>query len=306
MSRDTQEVNHQAGNRRGGAMEIAESRSDVVDQYIADVADSQPLSGAQEVALASRIQQGDTEARAKLVEANLRFVIKVALEYQHCGLPLADLISAGNLGLVAAADRFVPDKGCKFITYAVWWIRQSILRALAEQPRAIRVPMNRLQLLAQIRAAMSSRRDESDSDPDEEEIAAQIGRPVESVRNTLLLTQDMRSLDEVSGFGGDRTLMEQTADEKGDPPDAQSMRRALQEEVRAAVESLDAREREVIRLYFGLDGSSGRNLREIATEFGLSRERVRQIKQRALRRLRHPARARKLVPYLSEETRHLA
>ncbi len=266
--------------------------------YMEDVSTSRPLSAQEEVDLASRIKKGDMEARAKLVEANLRFVITIARKYQNQGMPLEDLISAGNLGLVTAAERFDETRGFKFISYAVWWIRQSIQHTLAEHPRMVRLPINRVDLLRRIFKYINNR--ETSHQPDEEEIARKLGVSVEMVKDTLRLARNVRSLDATFGDDKDNSLMNQVVDENQESPDAQSMRNSLVRQIEVALDSLDEREREVIKLYFGLDGTHGMTLEQIGSKFGLTRERIRQIKEKALGRLRNPALARRLMPYVEE------
>lgn len=266
--------------------------------YMEDVATSRPLSAQEEVDLASRIKKGDMEARAKLVEANLRFVITIARKYQNQGMPLEDLISAGNLGLVTAAERFDETRGFKFISYAVWWIRQSIQHTLAEHPRMVRLPINRVDLLRRIFKYINNR--ETSHQPDEEEISRKLGVSVEMVKDTLRLARNVRSLDATFGDDKDNSLMNQVVDENQESPDAQSMRNSLVRQIEEALDTLDEREREVIKLYFGLDGTHGMTLEEIGSKFGLTRERIRQIKEKALGRLRNPALARRLMPYVEE------
>lgn len=266
--------------------------------YMEDVATSRPLSAQEEVDLASRIKKGDMEARAKLVEANLRFVITIARKYQNKGMPLEDLISAGNLGLVTAAERFDETRGFKFISYAVWWIRQSIQHTLAEHPRMVRLPINRVDLLRRIFKYINNR--ETSRQPDEEEIAGKLGVSVEMVKDTLRLARNVRSLDATFGDDKDNSLMNQVVDENQESPDAQSMRNSLVRQIEVALDTLDEREREVIKLYFGLDGTHGMTLEQIGSKFGLTRERIRQIKEKALGRLRNPALARRLMPYVEE------
>ena len=273
---------------------------DSLHRYLEDVATSQPLSAEEEVALACRIKKGDLEARAKLVEANLRFVITVAREYQNQGVPLVDLISAGNIGLITAAERFDETKGFKFISYAVWWIRQSILQTLAEHSRVVRLPLNRVDLLRRIARYTNSRQQETSARPPEEEIAEELGISVEQVVDTLNSGQRILSLDATFGDDDENSLLEIMPDENQEAPDTMVMKNSLEEEIRYALSTLDAREREVIRLYFGLGGSPEMTLEEIGLQFKLTRERVRQIKEKALRKLRHPTRGRKLIPYTDE------
>ena len=274
-----------------------EDVKDSLHRYLEDVASSQPLSSKEEVSLARRIKKGDMEARAKLVEANLRFVITVAREYQNQGVPLVDLISAGNVGLITAAERFDETKGFKFISYAVWWIRQSILQTLAEHSRVVRLPLNRVDLLRRISRYTNSRQQETSSRPAEEEIAEELGISVKQVVDTLTSGQRILSLDATFGDDDENSLLEIMPDENQESPDRMMLKNSLESEIGAALDTLEDREREVIRLYFGLGGLTEMTLEEIGVQFRLTRERVRQIKEKALRKLRHPTRGRKLIPY---------
>ena len=274
---------------------------DSLHRYLEDVASSQPLSAAEEVSLAKRIKKGDLEARAKLIEANLRFVITVAREYQNQGVPLVDLISAGNVGLIVAAERFDETRGFKFISYAVWWIRQSILQTLAEHSRVVRLPLNRVDLLRRIARYTNSKQQETSAKPKEEEIAEELGITVEQVIDTLSTGQRVLSLDATFGDDDENSLLEIMADDNQESPDEMMLQNSLEYEIHAALDTLDDREKEVIRLYFGLSGDSEMTLEEIGLQFHLTRERVRQIKEKALRKLRHPARGRKLISF-SEST----
>ena len=274
---------------------------DALHRYLEDVASSQPLSSKEEVALAQRIKKGDLKARATLVEANLRFVITVARDYQNQGVPLVELISSGNLGLITAAERFDETKGFKFISYAVWWIRQSILQTLAEHSRIVRLPLNRVDLLRRISRYTNTRQQETSLRPQEEEIADELGLTVEQVMDTLASGQRILSLDATLGEGEDNSLLEVMPDATQESPDTMAMRNSLEHEIESALETLDEREQQVIRLYFGIGGNRELTLEEIGTQFRLTRERVRQIKEKALRKLRHPTRGRKLMPYAEEE-----
>jgi RNA polymerase primary sigma factor len=274
---------------------------DALHRYLEDVASSQPLSSKEEVALARRIRKGDLKARATLVEANLRFVITVARDYQNQGVPLVDLISAGNLGLITAAERFDETKGFKFISYAVWWIRQAILQTLAEHSRIVRLPLNRVDLLRRISRYTTTRQQETALRPQEEEIATELGISIEQVVDTMASGQRILSLDATMGEGDENSLMEIMPDVTQEAPDTMALRNSLENEIEAALETLDEREQQVIRLYFGIGGDRELTLEEIGSQFRLTRERVRQIKEKALRKLRHPTRGRKLMPYAEEE-----
>jgi len=265
--------------------------------YLLEIAHSRPLSSAEEVQVARRIKAGDEGARNRLVEANLRFVVSVAKEYQNRGVPLADLISAGNMGLITAAERFDEDKGFKFISYAVWWIRQAILQTLAEQSRTVRLPLNKIGLLYRISKASRLLQQERADDPDPEEIAAQLEVSVEEVRDTLLCGRSVRSLDATFREEEDHSLLDVLPDDKQESPEGEVLRGCLRGQIDAALGSLMGREAEILRLYFGLDGEEPMTLDQIGTRFGLTRERVRQIKEKALHRLRHPSRCDHLRSY---------
>ena len=275
-------------------------RKDSLQCYLKEVAATHPLPAEEEVALARRIKKGDMKARAKLVEANLRFVITVAGKYQNRGLSLAELISAGNIGLVTAADRFDETKGFKFISYAVWWIRQSIQQTLAEHPRMVRLPMNRVELLQRIYRYTKSQQQDASHLSTEEEIAKELGVSLEMVQDTLRLAENVWSLDATFGDDDERSLMDRMADENQEPPDTQLMENSLKAEVEAVLDTLEERERKIITFYYGLDGAPAMTLGEIGNQFGLTRERIRQIKEKALQKLRYPNRARKLMPYAEE------
>ncbi len=272
---------------------------DALHHYLEDVASSQPLSSEEEVALAVRIRKGDQEARAKLIEANLRFVITVAYEYQNQGVPVVDLISAGNVGLITAAERFDETRGFKFISYAVWWIRQSILQTLAEHARVVRLPLNRVELLRRISRCKNNQKQESSTRTAEEEIAEELDIPVAQVTDILTSGQRTLSLDTSLG-DGENSLLEMMPDNSQESPDAMALRNTLKAEISNALSTLDEREQKVIRLYFGLGGGTEMTLEEIGKQFRLTRERIRQIKEKALRKLRHPTRGRKLMPYAED------
>ena len=272
---------------------------DALHHYLEDVASSQPLSSAEEVELAVRIREGDQKARAKLIEANLRFVITVAYEYQNQGVPLVDLISSGNVGLITAAERFDETRGFKFISYAVWWIRQSILQTLAEHARVVRLPLNRVELLRRISRCKNNQKQEPSTRTAEEEIAEELDIPVEQVTDILTSGQRTLSLDTSLG-DGENSLLEMMPDNSQEAPDAMTLRNTLKDEISSALSTLDEREQKVIRLYFGLGGGTEMTLEEIGKQFRLTRERIRQIKEKALRKLRHPTRGRKLMPYAED------
>lgn len=274
----------------------ARDRENVVSLYFNDIANSTPLTREREVELAGRIKGGDMNARNELVQANLRFVVDVAKNYQNRGLSLSDLISAGNVGLLTAAERFDGDKGFKFISYAVWWIRQSILQTLAEHVRTVRLPLNKLSLLKEI-ADVSRRLGQGrESDPDVVEIAAELDVPAEEVLDTMLSARSVRSLDETFEEDDKRNLLNILADESEKAPDADLLRESAKNQVDCVLSSLSDREQHVIRRYFGLDGNEALTLDRIGHQIGVTRERVRQIKESALTKLRHASRSQALRP----------
>ncbi len=270
---------------------------DSLGSYLAEIASSSPLSATEEVRLAKEIKQGDEDARNQLVEANLRFVVSVAKEYQNRGVPLADLISAGNMGLITAAERFDEDKGFKFISYAVWWIRQAILQTLAEQSRTVRLPLNKIGLLYKISKASRALQQERADDPNPEEIARQLDVPLHEVKETLMCGRSVRSLDAAFKEEKDQSLLDVLPDDRQESPENHVMHGCLRGQIDSALGGLAGREGEILRLYFGLDGEEPMTLDQIGARFGLTRERVRQIKEKALHRLRHPSRCDQLRTY---------
>jgi RNA polymerase primary sigma factor len=280
--------------------EIAKTFWDMEDSlgsYLGEIANSIPLSSSEEVDLARRIKGGDERARNSLVEANLRFVVSVAKEYQNRGVPLVDLISAGNMGLITAAERFDENKGFKFISYAVWWIRQAILQTLAEQSRTVRLPLNKIGLLYKISKASRLLQQERTDDPNPEDIANELDVPVEDVRETMMCGRSVRSLDATFKEEEDHSLLDILPDDRQESPENLVMRGCLRGQIDSALGSLVGREAEILRLYFGLDGEEPMTLDQIGVRFGLTRERVRQIKEKALHRLRHPSRCDQLKTY---------
>jgi RNA polymerase primary sigma factor len=262
--------------------------------YFNDLVESKPLSRKREEELAARIQLGDLQARDELVQANLRFVIEVAKNYEHRGLSLAERISAGNLGLLTAAARFDGTKGYKFISYAVWWIRQAILQTIAEQTRTVRLPLNRLSLLSNIRKVSGRLGQGRGSAPEVEAIAAELDVPVKEVLDTILSAHPVRSLDEVfetDDEDDERSLLDTLADPSQESPDAEALRESARKQLeRVLNRTLDKRERRIIRLYFGLEETESLTLEQIGGRVNLTRERVRQLKEQALSKLRHRAR----------------
>jgi RNA polymerase primary sigma factor len=268
-----------------------------LDAYLREIGEVPLLKPEEEVELARRIKQGDQEALEKLTKANLRFVVSVAKQYQGQGLSLGDLINEGNLGLLKAANRFDETRGFKFISYAVWWIRQSILQALAEQSRVVRLPLNRIGALNRIGRVFSMLEQEFEREPSAAEIAAELNMTPQEVHETLRIGGRHLSLDATVGDDESR-LLDTLENTDTPPPDQDLMKESLKIEIQEALATLDAREAEVLRLYFGLGGEHPMTLEEIGERFRLTRERVRQIKEKALQRLRHTSRSRKLRAYL--------
>ncbi len=271
-------------------------QSDIsLEYYLKELSHSHPLSAAEEFELAVKMKRGDLKARDRLIKANLRFVVTVALKYRNQGVALADLISAGNMGLITATERFDETRGFKFISYAVWWIRQSILQTLAEQGRMIRLPINRLDLLRRIKNFSDEYQGNEGHMPTEAEIANEFHISEDQVIDMLSHSPIVFSLDKPI-HDEDTTLIDLMHDKDQVPPDAEMFHNALRDEVNDLLHTLDNREADVIRLYFGLNGASW-TLQAIANKYSLTRERVRQIKEKALRKLRHPSRGRKLIAY---------
>ena len=252
----------------------------------------------EEIELARRIKKSDGEAMKKLVEANLRFVVSVAKNYQHQGLSLGDLINEGNIGLIKAAKRFDETRGFKFISYAVWWIRQSILQALAEQSRVIRIPLNKVGALNKIGKAFDSLEKEYERNPSSDEIAEILNIDASEVDDTLQVSRRSRSLDAPFREGEKNRLLDVVQDENQPLPDTSLENTSLRIELERVLASLSEKESEVIKLYFGLNGEGPLTLEDIGERFGFTRERARQIKEKALRRLRHSFRSRRLRKYL--------
>jgi RNA polymerase primary sigma factor len=265
---------------------VYDADKDILDQYLYEVSQTPLLTAQQEVAIARKVRQGDAEAMQELVKRNLRFVISVAKKYQNRGMALTDLIGEGNVGLLTAARKFDPDQGVKFISYAVWWIRQAILAALARHGRTVRVPLNRTADLSRIIRTAETLRQELRREPTPEEIAGSTGLALDVVQSLAALnTADVR-LDAPLDPEGDRSLIDRfIADEQGDAEE-QAMDRFLSEEIESALRTLPPRDAKVLRLYFGLAGGREHTLEEIGGMLGVTRERVRQLRDRALKRLR--------------------
>jgi RNA polymerase primary sigma factor len=265
---------------------VYDADRDILDQYLFEVSKTPLLTAQQEIAIARKVRAGDEEAMQELVKRNLRFVISVAKKYQNRGLSLSDLIGEGNVGLMTAARKFDPDQGVKFISYAVWWIRQAILASLARQGRTVRVPLNRTADLSRIIRAAETLRQGLRREPTPEEIAGVTGLSIDVVQSLAALnTADVR-LDAPLDPEGDRSLIERfIADEQGDAEE-RAMDNFLSEEIDSALRTLPPRDAKVLRLYFGLDGGREHTLEEIGGMLGVTRERVRQLRDRALKRLK--------------------
>lgn len=271
-----------------------------LDKYLLEIGRVDLINSEQEVELARRIKQGDQEALETLTKANLRFVVSVSKQYQNQGLTLPDLINEGNLGLIKAAQRFDETRGFKFISYAVWWIRQSILQALAEQSRIVRLPLNKIGSINKINKAFSSLEQQFERPPTAAELAEVLEMTVEEVRQSLANAGRSVSLDAPLGVDdGSSGNMYDVYEPKDNPgPDHDLLSRSLRMEIERSLHSLTAREADVLKLYFGLVGEHSLTLEEIGERFGLTRERVRQIKEKALRRLKHASRSKILRSYL--------
>jgi RNA polymerase primary sigma factor len=268
-----------------------------LDEYLREISQYPLIDREEEARLARRIQQGDREALCKLVNSNLRFVVSIAKKYQNQGVALADLISEGNVGLIRAAEKFDETKGVKFISYAVWWIRQAILQALAEQSRIVRVPLNRAGELHRLGKRSSALVQELGREPTFAELAQALDVPEEEIQRTLAIASAHLSLDAPLAPGEDNKLLDYLPDEQRAGPDREVEEKSLRENVENALASLKERERQILRMYYGLDGEEPMTLEEIGRRLGVTRERVRQIKERALLRLRHVERARYLESF---------
>jgi RNA polymerase primary sigma factor len=278
--------------------QITNRESQSLDKYLQEIGKVDLLTPDEEVDLAKRIKEGDQQALEKLTKANLRFVVSVAKQYQNQGLSLGDLINEGNLGLIKAAQRFDETRGFKFISYAVWWIRQSILQALAEQSRIVRLPLNRVGSLNKISKTFSELEQKFEREPSPEELAEVLEVSITEVVDTLKIGGRHISMDAPLAQGEENTLLEVLPNDGEVTPDSGLMEDSLRREVQRALSTLTQREADVIALYFGLNGGHAMTLEEIGERFSLTRERVRQIKEKAIRRLRHTTRSKSLKPYL--------
>ena len=275
---------------------ITNRESASLDKYLQEIGKEELITVEEEVELAQRIRKGDQEALEKLTKANLRFVVSVAKQYQNQGLSLPDLINEGNLGLIKAAEKFDETRGFKFISYAVWWIRQSILQALAEQSRIVRLPLNQVGSLNKINKAFARFEQEHERTPSPEELATELDLPREKVTDTLRVAGRHVSVDAPFADGEDNSLLDVLVNPDSPNADRGLISESLSTEVDRALETLTERERDIIKYFFGI-GCSEMTLEEIGEKFDLTRERVRQIKEKAIRRLRHSSRSKLLTPY---------
>ena len=269
-----------------------------LSQYLEEIGKFEPLHPSREVVLAQAIKKGDRLAMKELVEANLRFVVSVAKDYQGQGLPLTDLINEGNMGLMKAAGRFDETRGFKFISYAVWWIRQSILQALAEHSRIVRLPLNRVGTISKITKTAEKLEAEVERSPNEEEIGRNLEMTSEEVIDAMRISRRHHSLNAPFRDGDKNSLIDVIEDDGQIDPDEPLMAESLKDEIRQSLDTLKDREQQVIKMYFGIDRDYALTLNEIGEEFSLTRERVRQIKEKAIRRLRHRSRSKSLRTYL--------
>ncbi len=277
---------------------ITNRESQSLEKYLQEIGKVDLITPEEEVKLAQRIREGDQPALEKLTKANLRFVVSVAKQYQNQGLTLSDLINEGNLGLIKAAKRFDETRGFKFISYAVWWIRQSILQALAEHSRIVRLPLNRVGSLNKISKAFSKLEQDFERDPSVDELASMLDISPEEVENTMSISGRHISMDAPFISGEENTLLDVLINDDAPNADLGLIHESLSNEIERSLATLTERQREVVRLYFGLNMDHGMSLEDIGLEFDLTRERVRQIKDKALKRLRHTSRSKMLKSYL--------
>ena len=276
---------------------ITNRESASLDKYLQEIGREDLITVEEEVELAQAIKKGDRQALEKLTRANLRFVVSVAKQYQNQGLSLPDLINEGNLGLIKAAEKFDETRGFKFISYAVWWIRQSILQALAEQSRIVRLPLNQVGSLNKINKALQKFEQENERKPSAEELAIELDITVEKVRDSLRVSGRHISMDAPFVEGEDNSLLDVMINDDAPLADRKLINESLQKEIDRALSTLTDRESEIIKMFFGL-GSQEMTLEEIGDKFQLTRERVRQIKEKAIRRLRQDSRSKLLKSYL--------
>jgi RNA polymerase primary sigma factor len=274
--------------------------ANILSMYLKEINRIPLLSAQEELLLARRAQKGDAFARNRMIESNLRFVVNVAKKYQNQGIPLGDLINEGNTGLMTALEKFDPEKGYHFISYAVWWIRQSIMKAINEKSRAVRLPLNRTNELLQIQKAQRSlMKDLSTEDPSMEEIGNLTGFEPEHVANLLSISRDMVSLDAPLFNDGNASNIGDFLEDESQNPEQSLLDQSLKDDVRTLLSSLTEKEREILELRFGLDGKNPMSLKEIGELYNLTKERIRQIEKKALERLRNPAKSKLVESYIA-------
>jgi len=278
---------------------ITNRESASLDKYLQEIGREELITAEEEVKLAQEIQKGDERSLEKLTRANLRFVVSVAKQYQNQGLSLPDLINEGNLGLIKAAKRFDHTRGFKFISYAVWWIRQSILQALAEQSRIVRLPLNQVGSLNKLNKTFSRLEQQFEREPLPEELSEILELPMDKVKDTMQLSGKHVSVDAPFANGDDNnSLLDVLVNHDSPRADSMLIKESLKREIERSLSTLNEREQEVVKLFFGLDVPHPLTLEEIGAKFALTRERVRQIKEKAIRRLRHTSRSKLLKAYL--------
>ena len=276
---------------------ITNREGESLDKYLQEISKEGLLTVEEEVELAARVRKGDQKALETLTRANLRFVVSVAKQYQNQGLSLPDLINEGNLGLIKAAERFDETRGFKFISYAVWWIRQSILQAIAEQSRIVRLPLNQVSSVNKISQVLSRFEQENERRPSVDEISEQVDLPLEKIDEALSINGKHVSMDAPFADGEDNSLLDVLVNDNSPSADKQLVLESLRQEIQKALSCLNERERMIIEAYFGIEQPE-MTLEEIGTKYGLTRERVRQIKEKALRRLKHTSKCKILKSYL--------
>lgn len=277
---------------------ITNRESQSLEKYLQEIGKVDLITPEEEVNLARRIREGDEKALERLTKANLRFVVSVAKQYQNQGLTLSDLINEGNLGLIKAAKRFDETRGFKFISYAVWWIRQSILQALAEHSRIVRLPLNRVGSLNKIGKAFSALEQQFERDPSAEELASLLEVSIDEIENTINISGRHVSMDAPFVQGEDNSLYDVIVNEDAPRADGDLMTESLGREIERSLSTLTERQREVVKYYYGISCDNPMSLEDIGEKFDLTRERVRQIKDKALKRLRHTSRSKQLKAYL--------
>ena len=278
---------------------ITNRESASLDKYLQEIGHEELLTMDEEVELAQRIRQGDREALEKLTKANLRFVVSVAKQYQNQGLSLPDLINEGNMGLIKAAEKFDETRGFKFISYAVWWIRQSILQAIAEQSRIVRLPLNQVSSVNKINRVVNKFEQENERRPSIQELAEKVDIPQEKIEDAVKVNGRHISMDAPFAEGDENSLLDVLVNDDSPMADCEPVMESLRNEIKRALKTLNERERMILEAFFGIDQPE-MTLEEIGEKFGLTRERVRQIKEKAIRRLRHCTKNKMLKTYLGQ------